>query len=136
MKEVTYEDWQKNPTPRMMWVWDSMGDAKEQRKVVYISELGISYPIFALTEDKLNTEHFKHCAEIESPKRRRMTNKELSRWLREKPTREWKYKNGVTVYGYYGYEEKCENEEVLNNILIREDDSEWREPLVEIEEND
>ena len=137
MKEVTYEDWQKNPTPRMMWVWDSMGDAKEQRKVVYISELGISYPIFALTEDKLNTEHFKHCAEIESPKRRRMTNKELSRWLREKPTREWKYKNGVTVYGYYGYEEKCENEEVPNNILIREDD-EWREPLVDvvIREND
>ena len=130
MKEVTYEDWQKNPTPRMMWVWDSMGDAKEQRKVVYISELGITYPIFALTEDKLNTEHFKHCAEIESPKRRRMTNKELSRWLREKPTREWKYKNGVTVYGYYGYEEKCENEEVPNNILIREDD-EWREPLLE-----
>ena len=23
MKEVTYEDWLKNPTPRMMWVWDS-----------------------------------------------------------------------------------------------------------------
>ena len=22
MKEVTHEDWQKNPTPRMMWVWD------------------------------------------------------------------------------------------------------------------
>ena len=22
MKEVTYEDWQKNPTPRMMWVWN------------------------------------------------------------------------------------------------------------------
>ena len=22
MKELTYEDWQKNPTPRMMWVWD------------------------------------------------------------------------------------------------------------------
>ena len=137
MKEVTYEDWQKNPTPRMMWVWDSVGDDKKQRKVIYISELGIPYPIFALTDDKLNTEHFKHCAEIESPKRRRMTNKELSRWLREKPTREWKYKNGVTVYGYYGYEEKCENEEVPNNILIREDD-EWREPLVDvvIREND
>ena len=137
MKEVTYEDWQKNPTPRMMWVWDSVGDDKKQRKVIYISELGIPYPIFALTDDKLNTEHFKRCAEIESPKRRRMTNKELSRWLREKPTREWKYKNGVTVYGYYGYEEKCENEEVPNNILIREDD-EWREPLVDvvIREND
>ena len=22
MKEVTYDDWQKNPTPRMMCVWD------------------------------------------------------------------------------------------------------------------
>ena len=129
MKEVTYEDWQKNPTPRMMWVWDSFENDKKQRKVIYISELGITYPIFALTEDKLDTEHFKHCAEIE--KQRRITNKELARWIREKPTREWRYKNGVTVYGYYGYEEKCENEEVPNNILIREDDGEWREPLVE-----
>ena len=34
-------------------------------------------------------------------------------------------------HGYYGYEEKRVNEEVLNNILIREDDSDWREPLVE-----
>ena len=24
MKEVTYEDWQKNPTVRMMWVWDDL----------------------------------------------------------------------------------------------------------------
>ncbi len=23
MKEVTYEEWQKNPTPRMMWVSNS-----------------------------------------------------------------------------------------------------------------
>ena len=129
MKEVTYEDWQKNPTPRMMWVWDNLENAKVQRKVIYISELGISYPIFALTDDKLNTEHFRHCAEI--GKQRRMTNKELARWIRENPMREWKYKNGVTVYGYYGYEEKCENEEVPKNILIREEDDEWREPLVE-----
>ena len=131
MKEVTYEDWQKNPTPRMMWVWDSFENDKKQRKVIYISELGIPYPIFALTDDKLNTEHFKHCAEIEEPKPRRMTNRELSRWLRENPTREWSYMNGVTVYGYYGYEEKCGNEEVPNSILIREDDGGWREPLVE-----
>ena len=130
MKEVTYEDWQKNPTPRMMWVWDDKDKDKKQRKVIRISKLGITYPIIALSEDKLGTEPFKHCAEIEEQKTRRMTHKELAHWLREKPTREWKYKNGVTVYGYYGYEEKCENEEVPNNILIREDD-EWREPLVE-----
>ena len=23
MKEVTYEDWQKNPTPRKMYVWNN-----------------------------------------------------------------------------------------------------------------
>ena len=131
MKEVTYEDWQKNPTPRMMWVWDSSENNKKQLKVIYISKEDITYPVIALAYGDIDSSRYKHCAEIE--KQRRMTNKELARWIREKPTREWKYKNGISVYGYYVYEEKCENEEVLNNILIREDDGEWREPLVEVE---
>ena len=130
MKEVTYEDWLKNPTPRMMWVWDGGERDKVIRKVIYFNEKSPSHPVVVLTYDNALASNYKHCAELEEPKTRRMTNKELSRWLREKPTREWKYKNGVTVYGYYGYEEKCENEEVTNNILIREDD-EWREPLLE-----
>ena len=129
MKEVTYEDWQKNPTPRTMWVWDSYGDAKQKRKVIYISELGITYPIFALTDDKLNTEHFKHCAEVEKP--RRMTNKELARWLREKPTRECKWTFDTTICSVHTYNEKVENEEVPKDVRIREDDGEWKEPLVE-----
>lgn len=134
MKEVTYEDWQKNPTPRMMWVWDSLENAKQQRKVIYISELGISYPIFALTEDKASTEHFRHCAEIE--KQRRMTNKELARWLKECPSREYKYSNSIerSVYSVYIYLENCGDEEVRDDIVIREDDGEWREPLAEVEE--
>ena len=134
MKEVTYEDWQKNPTPRMMWVWDSTENNKQQRKVIYISELGITYPIFALTDDKLDTEHFKYCAEI--GKQRRMTNKELSRWLREKPTREYKDTNNFSsiVYGNYSYMETESSDKVPDNILIREDDGEWKEPLVEVEE--
>ena len=133
MKEVTYEDWQKNPTPRMMWVWDDKDKEKIKRKVVYILSgvRGRKQNVITLYTDESCTYAYAHCAEIE--KQRRMTNQELAWWLREKPTREWKYKNGVTVYGYYGYEEKCENEEVPNNILIREDD-EWREPLVEVEE--
>ena len=129
MKEVTYEDWQKNPTPRMMWVWDGSERDKVIRKVIYFNEKSPSHPVVVLTSDNALASNYKHCAELE--KRRRMTNRELAWWLREKPTREWKYMNGVTVYGYYGYEEKCENEEVLNNILIREDGGEWREPLVE-----
>lgn len=134
MKEVTYEEWQKNPTPRMMWVWDSSKNNKEQRKVIYFLSPDLSFPVVALTNDEVSTEHFRHCAEIEESKTRRMTNRELLRWLREKPTREWKYKNGISVYGYYGYEEKRENEEVISNIHIREDYGEWREPLVEVEE--
>ena len=133
MKEVTYEEWQKNPTPRMMWVWDDKDKEKIKRKVVYILSgvRGRKQNVITLYTDESCTYAYAHCAEIE--KQRRMTNQELAWWLREKPTREWKYMNGVTVYGYYGYEEKCENEEVLNNILIREDDGEWREPLVEVE---
>ena len=132
MKEVTYEEWQKNPTPRMMWVWDSKVEDKVKRMVLFLTERNPSRPVIALTSDNITAANYKHCAEIE--KQRRMTNQELAWWLREKPTREWKYMNGVTVYGYYGYEEKCENEEVLNNILIREDGGEWREPLLEVEE--
>ena len=135
MKEVAHEDWLKNPTPRMMWVWDdNVEKEKVKRKVIYILSgvRGRKQNVITLYTDESCTYAYAHCAEIE--KQRRMTNQELAWWLREKPTREWKYMNGVTVYGYYGYEEKCENEEVLNNILIREDDGEWREPLVEVEE--
>lgn len=70
-------------------------------------------------------------------KQRRMTNKELSRWLREKPTRECKHCNGSNdnfVYCFHTYLERCANEEVDDLILIREYDGEWREPLVEVEE--
>ena len=132
MKEVTYEDWQKNSTPRMMWVWDSSENNKKQRKVFYISELGIPYPVFVLTGNKLNIEHFRHCAEIE--KQRRMTKKELSRWLREKPTRECKYLNSEYICSTFEYREYKQDEEVSEDMRIREDDSEWREPLVEVEQ--
>ena len=131
MKEVTYEDWQKNPTPRMMWVWDDKDKDKKQRKVIYISKLGITYPIIAQSEDKLGTEPFKHCAEIKEPKTRRMTNKELSRWLREKPTREYKYLTSDYICSTFDYREYKQDEEISEDMRIREDDGEWREPLVE-----
>ena len=123
MKEVTHEDWLKNPTPRMMWVWDDDEDAAVQLKVIYLSKEDIAYPVIALTDNENATYRYKHCAEI--GKQRRMTNKELASWLREKPTREFKYSNSI-----YTYDEYCEDEEVPEDIRIREDDGEWREPLV------
>lgn len=133
MKGITYEEWLRNPTPRMMWVWDYDVKDKVQRKVIYVHDNGLHYPIVALSDDGTDTENFKYCAEIKKPKIRRMTNKELSRWLREKPTREYKrFKSDDAIVSYYhSYIERTANEEIEDSVLIREDDSDWREPLVE-----
>ena len=131
MKEVTYEDWQKNPTPRMMWVWDSNENNKVQRKVLYIIDKPITYQVIALIKSELSTESIMHCAEIEEPKTRRMTNKELAWWLSEKPHRELKIRD--YIYHDYDYKENEQDAEVTDFLLIREDNSEWREPLVEVE---
>ena len=132
MKEVTYEDWQKNPTPRMMWVWNTKVDDKVKTKVIYILNNGVCvYPILTVTDIDDDYETYKHCAEIEEPKTRRMTNKELSRWLRENPTREYKYLTSDYICSTFDYREYKQDEEVSEDMRIREDDGEWREPLVE-----
>ena len=132
MKEVTYEDWQKNPTPRMMWVWNATVEDKVKRMVLFLTERNPSHPVIALTSDNITTANYKHCAEIE--KQRRMTNKELSWWLSEKPHRERKFARAPYIYTYYTYNENEQDEEVSDNFFIRENGGEWREPLVEVEE--
>ena len=132
MKEVTYEDWQKNPTPRMMWVWNDDVENKEKIKVAYVLNNGHTYRVLSIVDEDSAFETFKHCAEIE--KQRRMTNKELSRWLREKPTREFKYSSSRSIYSFHSYDEDCGDGEVREDTVIREDYGEWREPLVEVEE--
>ena len=133
MKEVTYEDWQKNPTVRMMWVWNATVEDKVQAKVIFVAKADACiYPVLSIMKDDVGYDTFQHCAEIE--KQRRMTKKELSRWLREKSTREFKYSSCCSVYSTYVYDENCGDEEVRNDIVIREDDGEWQEPLVEVEE--
>ena len=132
MKEVTYEEWQKNPTPRMMWVWDDKVGDKVKRKVIYFNENKYAhYPIIALSENSARSVDYKHCAEIEKSSTRRMTHKELAHWLREKPTREFKYSSSRSIYSFHSYDENCGDEEIHEDIFIREDDGEWREPLVE-----
>ena len=133
MKEVTYEDWQKNPTPRMMWVWDEDEMLKVKRKVVYIlKENYVLNRVIEIDNDESDFDLYKHCAEIEEPKTRRMTNKELAWWLSEKPHRELKIRD--YIYHDYDYKENEQDAEVTDFLLIREDNSEWREPLVEVEE--
>lgn len=131
MKEVSYEDWQKNPIPRMMWVWNDFNEGlKVKEKVVYIINDGRGVSVLVIIdENRYRT--YQHCAEIEELKTGRMTNKELSRWLREKPTREFKYLTSDYVYSEFDYREYKQDEEVDVDMRIREDDSEWREPLIE-----
>lgn len=134
MKEVTYEEWIKNPTPRMMWVWDDDVKDKTKQKVIYVIKGGTyKYPVTATTNDDTDYKAYRHCAEIE--KQRRMTNKELSRWLKEKPTREFKYNdcNDSCIHSYIYYYESSADKEVDETVVIREGDSDWREPLVEVE---
>ena len=131
MKEVTYEDWQKNPTPRMMWVWNDDVENKEKIKVAYVLNNGRTYRVLSIVDEDSAFETFKHCAEIEEPKTRRMTNKELSWWLSEKPHRERKFTRVPYIYTYYTYNENEQDEEVPDNFLIRENGGEWKEPLVE-----
>ena len=132
MKEVTYEDWQKKPTPRKMRVWKDDEKSYVIRKVVYIVKKNyVLNRVITIDDDESDFDLFKHCAEIE--KQRRMTHKELSRWLKEKPTREYKRssRTDIGVNCFYSYIEEDADQEVDENFLIREDDGEWREPLVE-----
>lgn len=133
MKKVTYIDWIKNPTPRMMWVWDSSEQNKEKRKVVYFLKPGLSFPIVALSSDETSTENFRHCAEI--GELRLMTHREFARWLCEKPFREFKYGDGTNcpIYKYHTYTEDEASKEVCKDIRIREDDGPWFIPYKESE---
>ena len=130
MKEVTYEDWQKNPIPRMMYVWDDNEKMREKRKVLHITGEKVSFPVIAITNEK-NWVEYRHCAEI-AGYTRRMTNKELSWWLTEKPHRE--FKDDGWIFSRHYYIEENQFQEVKDDIFIREDGGEWREPLVEVEE--
>lgn len=133
MKELTYEDWIKNPTPRTMWVWDSSENNKKQRKVIYFLGPKLTFPVVALSEEEISTENFKHCAEITEP--RLMTHRELSRWLSEKPFREFRYGNSAhySIYSCHAYTESEASKEVDKNIVIRENDGPWFIPYKEME---
>lgn len=67
-------------------------------------------------------------------KTRRMTNQELSWWLRECPEehREYKFKTNPLIYHDYIYKDDNVNEVIDDRIVIRSNGGEWKEPLIEI----
>ena len=112
------------------------------------------YPILAITHSKFGDRTaFYTCSGLiadddecdypgdtlylkEPIKPRRMTNKELSWWLRDCPEehRELKYGiDGPNVYADYNYPETNQNSSCHADIVVRRNGGEWFEPLIEEE---
>ena len=66
-------------------------------------------------------------------KTRRMTNQELTDWLRDSPEehREYKYVDSSIVRNSYAYREE-DTSKLADDILVRRNHGEWEEPLIEI----
>lgn len=133
MKEVNYEDWVNNPTPRMMWVWNNNVEEKKKEKVIAIlGQKNIKHRVLDVQGDYEYIKRFNHCAEIKELKMRRMTNQEFAWWLIDNNRREYKRSRGASVSHEFAYLEAQADKEV-RDILIRENGGEWHEPLVEAE---
>lgn len=76
---------------------------------------------------------FKGSIYLKEPiERRRMTNQELSKWLREKPEEFREITNKHNLIGsIHSYFEDYKNWAVGPDIMIRSNYGEWKEPLIE-----
>ena len=113
-----------NP-PKKMLVWDcDPGIILKADVLAIVNGRECGYPVITTTGV------FCHCAEIpEAPKSRRVTNRELSKWL-AKGRGECRNQNGL-VSNYCVYDETESDEAVPSYIRVRRwDDNEWHEPTV------
>lgn len=117
LKEVTEPQF-FNP-PKKMLVWDH--DA-------YITELDV-YAVISRKDFPVICEKFnwRHCAEI--PEQKKVTNRELARWL-AKGNGEVTWANNVLSNWNYSNDE--ENKALDESLSVREwDDTEWHKPTRE-----
>ena len=116
-----------NP-PKKMLVWDyEPGCLLKADVLAIVNGRESGYPVITKTGT------YRHCAEIpEEPKPRRVTNRELSKWLAKG---HGEYTNTLccsTSYITYEYFLDSAESEVSENILVRKwDDVDWHEPTVE-----
>lgn len=130
LKEIT-EPQIFNP-PKEMLVWDfHKSDATRQYVAAIIP--GVSFPVTTVCKDKRSA-CFIHCAEIPEelePKPRRVTNRELARWLAQ-GNGEVNIHN-TEIHTYFNYTPEnadCECKEEVFKVR-KWDDDEWYEPTVE-----
>ncbi len=116
--------------PKKMLVWDYDPGCLLKADVIAIVNGRDGFPCCPVIT---TTGTFRHCAVIpEDPKTRRVTNRELSKWLAKG---HGEYTNTVccsTSYITYEYFLDSAESEVSENILVRKwDDVDWHEPTVD-----
>lgn len=129
MKEFDYTKWDNKP--REMWVWTYSEEEKVKSFVAHI-ERNLAHPVLAIDrENGYVLSWYGHCAEIEQT--RRMTNYELAHWLWEgTQVGEFReYTDEVRCYTDFDYLIKAGEELVTDDIKIRVNGGEWKEPLIE-----
>ena len=112
--------------PKEMLVWNYV-DSTPFKMPVHAIVASKTFPVIAEEGD------YQYCAEIpEEPKSRRVTNRELSKWLAKG---HGEYTNTLccsTSYITYEYFLDSAESEVSENILVRKwDDVDWHEPTVD-----
>lgn len=127
MKEVTGENWKKNPTPRFMWCWDGDGSSRCKEYVVCIltkeeSQERDTLPVITPCAN------YQHCAEIEEEKTQ-LTYYELSQLVKCFGV-ELCYVGGES-YSHFAYTASAANKKLPGEYKIRYKQGEWEEPTRE-----
>lgn len=132
MKEITSEDWVKNPTPRMMWVWDDDEQDKNKEMVVYIKNNDqVSYPVVTACDDSCYTGAYAHCAEITEEEGTPLNDYELGQLFRCMGV-EWKQMGSAFINEMWSYVEGKEEElPISDSVKIRYKQGAWEEPTRE-----
>lgn len=127
LKEITTP--QVFDPPKQMFVWNSgmveMNQEPYKETVYAVVKIRTHY--VAIT----SSDQWEYCAEIpEEPKPRRVTNRELAKWL---TVGSGEYRNQIgLVSNYYTYDESETDREVCGHFKVRKwDDIEWHEPTVD-----
>lgn len=109
--------------------------------ISYINKNGTPYELTELYTQKgkinNNDEDRPHDLFLKvSIETRRMTNQELSWWLRDCPEehREYKFKTNPIVYHEYIYHDDDPDKAIDERIIIRSNGGEWEEAIVENED--
>ena len=102
--------------PKKMLVWDRYGDEVELE--VYAITTRKDFPVIC------ENTAWRHCAEI--PEQKKVTNRELARWVAEG---NGEIKNENSVCPNWNYWVEKENKAISDRLLVRKwDETEWHKP--------